>query len=167
MAEQPGRARSRGPADQGVSMRRTVLLLAMVMVTALVAGGAALAGAFDGDDANNRLVGTDGPDTMRGLGGDDVMRGFAGRDRLFGGGGDMPGDAGDDTMYGGRGRDLLNGEGGADRIYGGPGDDYISSTGDDGKDYVDCGGGTDTVNQELGTEPTPEDVYLNCERTIQ
>ncbi|MDP9476502.1 MAG: hypothetical protein M3R38_12610 [Actinomycetota bacterium] len=51
-----------------------------------------------------------------------------------------------------------------DHIYGGTGDDHINSIFDDSKDYVDCGPGTDSINGQLSTEPTPKDVYVNCER---
>ena len=53
-----------------------------------------------------------------------------------------------------------------DLIFGGKGDDFMSSIGDDGKDSVDCGPGIDSVDQSLGTEPTPKDVYRDCERVV-
>ncbi len=122
----------------------------------LLASAAAVAGVFNGDDGNNRLVGTDGRDRM--FGGDDLIRGLDGRDRI--GGGD-----GGDTMYGGRGEDVLNGGGGEDRIYGGPGDDYVSSVGDNAVDQVDCGGGTDTVDRSLVIGPDKADVFVDCEKS--
>ena len=127
--------------------------------TLLLASGAALAEVFDGDDGNNRLVGTDGRDRMSGGGGDDLMRGLGGQDRM--GGGD-----GDDTMYGGPGRDVMGGGLGVDLIFGGRGDDFISSIGDNARDFVDCGPGTDAVDQSLGPDQTPKDVYRNCERIV-
>ena len=67
-------------------MRRTGLVLATIALALLLANGAALAGVFNGDDGNNRLMGTDGRDRMLG-GGDDLMRGLDGRDRMDCGGG--------------------------------------------------------------------------------
>ena len=139
-------------------MRRTGLVLAIMALALLLASGAALAGVFNGDDGNNRLVGTDGRDRMSGGGGDDLMRGLDGRDRM--GGGD-----GLDTMYGSRGEDVLNGLDGEDTIYGGPGNDYISSIGDNSVDQVDCGGGTDTVDRSLVLGPDKADVFVDCEKS--
>ena len=140
------------------SVRRTGWVLATMALAMLLASGVALAEVFNGDDGNNRLVGTDGRDRMFGGGGDDLMRGLDGQDRM--GGGD-----GGDTMYGGRGQDAMNGGGGEDRIYGGPGDDYISSISDDAVDQVDCGGGRDTVDRSLVIGPDKADVFVDCEKS--
>lgn len=141
-------------------------MLATMALALLLAGGAALAEAFVGDDGNNRLVGTDGRDRMAGGGGDDLMRGLGGPDRMRGGSRNDFDESGADTMYGGRGGDVINGEGGEDTIYGGPGDDYISSVGDDAADQVDCGGGTDTVDRSLVIGPDKVDVFVNCENSV-
>ena len=133
-------------------------MLATMALAMLLASGVALAEVFNGDDGNNRLVGTDGRDRMFGGGGDDLMRGLGGPDSM--GGGD-----GEDTMHGSRGEDVLNGLGGEDTIYGGPGNDYISSVSDNAVDQVDCGGGTDTVDRSLVIGPDKADVFVNCEKS--
>ena len=81
------------------------------------------------------------------------MRGLGGRDRM--GGGD-----GDDS------RDAMGGGLGVDLIFGGTDDDFISSIGDNARDFADCGPGTDAVDQSLGPDQTPKDVYRNCERIV-
>lgn len=134
-------------------------MLATMALALLLASGVALAGVFNGDDGNNRLVGTDGRDRMFGSGGDDLVRGLDGPDRMAGG-------DGEDTMYGGRGQDIINGGGGEDRIYGGSGNDYISSIGDDAVDVVDCGGGTDSVDRSIVLGPDKADVFVNCEKSV-
>ena len=134
---------------------KTILLLTTMAVALMVASSVALAGVFEGDQHNNRLVGTKDRDTLRGFDGADVIRALDGRDRLFGG-------TGDDTMYGGPGDDLIWGGGGVDHIRAGAGDDYVDSVGDDGRDFVDCGPGLDRI-ERLPLDTGPRDVYRNCE----
>lgn len=147
-------------------MRRAILVLATMAVASVLASGVALADVFVGDAGDNRLVGTDERDRMSGGGGDDLMRGLDGSDEMHGGSRHTFDKNGADTMYGGRGRDVMNGEGGADHIYGGKGDDYISSIGDNAVDYVDCGGGNDSVNRSRVTGPDRADVFVNCEKSV-
>ena len=131
-------------------MRRTGLVLATMALAVLLASSVALAEVFNGDNGNNRLVGTDDRDRMFRGGGDDLMRGLDGQDRM--GGGD-----GEDTMHGSRGEE--------DRIYGGPGNDYVSSVSDNAVDQVDCGGGTDTVDRSLVIGPDKADLFVECEKS--
>lgn len=142
---------------KGGHMRQTTVFFAAVLAFFLLIAGTALADTFDGDDGDNTLLGTDGRDRMSGFDGSDTLRGFGGRDRISGGNDD-------DALYGGRKQGVLAGGLGADRIYGGAGDDYVSSIGDNAVDYVDCGAGTDTVDQSLITGPDQDDVFVNCEK---
>lgn len=64
---------------------------------------------IDGDNDNNRLSGSPGPDTINGLGGNDTLLGLGGRDSLFGG-------DGNDVLDGGGGTDLLDGGFGNDTV---------------------------------------------------
>ncbi|HEV2745351.1 MAG TPA: hypothetical protein VGV91_19510 [Rubrobacter sp.] len=125
-------------------------MLATMALAVLLASSVALAEVFNGDNGNNRLVGTDGRDRMFGGGGDALMRDLDGQDRM--GGGD-----GEDTMHGSRGEE--------DRIYGGPGNDYVSSVSDNAVDQVDCGGGTDTVDRSLVIGPDKADLFVECEKS--
>lgn len=88
-------------------------------------GGAAFIRSIIGNDASNRLRGTEGADTIQGLGSDDTIQGFGGNDTLLGG-------AGNDLLGGADGDDVLNGGTGADRMLGGTGDDlfYVDDAGD-------------------------------------
>jgi Ca2+-binding RTX toxin-like protein len=76
-------------------MRRTILLLATMAITLLVASGVALA---------INKIGTDGPDTLRGTNGDDNLLGKGANDVLYA-------LAGMDNLLGAEGKDwLLTGE---------------------------------------------------------
>ena len=72
-------------------MRRTILLMATMTLTLLVASGVALA---------VTKIGTNGPDTLRGTNGDDNLLGKGSNDRLFG-------LAGRDNLLGGPGKDVV------------------------------------------------------------
>ena len=78
---------------------------------------------WDGNGANNSLVGTAGDDTGDGGGGNDVLSGNDGNDTLNG-------DGGNDTVNGGLGNDALTGGGGNDTLTGGAGNDSINGNGD-------------------------------------
>src|SRR5687768_18549228 len=72
-------------------MRRTIVLLATMTITLLVASGVALA---------VTKIGTDGPDTLRGTNGDDNLIGKGGNDDLYA-------LNGRDTLVGGPGKDVV------------------------------------------------------------
>ena len=129
-------------------MRRTVLLLATMALTLLVASGVALA---------VTRIGTDGPDILRGTTGDDNLVGLGGNDRIFGG------LRGNDNLLGGPGKDLVIGgtadyrRGGGDRtVVGGPGNDLLAGgrgsdnvVGDAGNDYLSDGPSSDSSVDKL------------------
>src|SRR5215210_8164014 len=124
-------------------MRRTMLLLATMALTLLVASGMALA---------VTRIGTDGPDTLRGTKGDDNLIGQGGNDTLLS-------LAGDDTLLGGPGKDVVNGGslaeplGGNKNLVGGEGNDVVQ--GGLGSDNVLGGEGNDFM---LGGEFEPPAV---------
>ncbi|KQZ71667.1 hypothetical protein ASE06_19915 [Sphingopyxis sp. Root214] len=78
---------------------------------------------WDGNGANNSLVGTAGDDTGDGGGGNDTLSGNDGNDTLNG-------DGGNDTVTGGLGNDALTGGAGNDTLTGGAGNDTINGNGD-------------------------------------
>jgi Ca2+-binding RTX toxin-like protein len=66
-------------------MRRTMLLLATISLTLLVASGVALAVTRIGTDGPDTLRGTKGDDNLLGKGGNDTLLSLAGEDTLLGG----------------------------------------------------------------------------------
>ena len=113
---------------QTMMVKRTLLLLSVMVATLLAASGVAL--------AVNR-VGTNGDDTLRGTDGADNLSGLGGQDNLFGKGGsdNLSGGPGKDLLLGGRGGDgNLDGGSGNDAVVGGQGSDNMS--GDDGNDFL-------------------------------
>src|SRR5215212_7401185 len=109
------------------------------------------AAAIDGNNLDNKLVGTNGADIIRGYGGNDKINGRGGADTLRGGLGNdtLRGAAGVDVIYGGRGGDHVLAEeddGVNDTVYAGSGNDVIEADGDEGVDTVSCGDGRDQVS---------------------
>jgi Ca2+-binding RTX toxin-like protein len=114
-------------------MRRTIVLLATMALTLLVASGVAWA---------VNKIGTDGPDTLRGTNGDDNLIGKGGNDDLYA-------LNGRDTLMGGPGKDVVvdkptGGWAGGDKILlGGPGNDFV--VGGRGSDNVSGDAGNDLL----------------------
>ncbi len=131
-------------------MRRTILLVATMALTLLVASGVALA---------VTKIGTNGPDTLMGTKGSDQLLGMGGADRING----RPGQ---DVISGGLGGDvLIDGpfrEGAVDTLEGGDGYDFlIANNGPAARDIVSCGAGRD----EAGVD-RKDIVSDDCERKI-
>ncbi|WP_162854526.1 right-handed parallel beta-helix repeat-containing protein [Sphingobium estronivorans] len=104
-----------------------------------------------GNELDNRIVGSAGVDTLYGHGGNDMIQGEGGDDIIYGGAGDdkLLGGDGNDHLYGGDGNDTLTGGAGNDVIDGGAGDDRIE--GDGGNDILTGGAGADMFNfREVG-----------------
>jgi hypothetical protein len=167
-------------------MRRTIVLLATMALTLLMASGVALAVNKIGTDGPDTLRGTNGADNLMGKGGNDILLALAGNDTLLGGpgkdilyggslaepsggnknmvGGDgndaLLGGLGSDTMAGGDGNDFLLGAPGPDKISGGDGNDVIDVLGA-GKDVVACGSGFDRVIADRADVVAPD-----CERVF-
>ena len=119
-------------------MRRTILQVATMALTLLVASGVALA---------LNKIGTNGPDTLRGTNGADNLIGLGGNDILFA-------LAGKDTLIGGPGKDVVLGGnkdrpfGGDKNLVGGPGNVWIN--GGNGSDIIVSNAGNDFVSNPLG-----------------
>jgi len=114
-------------------MRRTILLLATMALTLLVASGVALA---------VTKIGTNGPDTLRGTNKADNLLGLGGNDRIFGG------LRGNDNLLGGSGKDVVIGGKNMDRRLGG----NKNLVGGSGNDWVAGGRGTDNVVGQGGND---------------
>ncbi len=138
-----------------VGMRRTVLLLASMLLTVLLVSAVAWAvtkvggpgsDVLRGTDASDDLDGRGSEDTLLALGGDDYLLGGDGSDVISAGAGDDQGEGGygDDTIElgagddgwgrrscafsGDSGNDTINGNVGSDRISGGTGNDYLADS---------------------------------------
>src|SRR5919112_2485140 len=115
-------------------MRRTMLLLASMALTLLVASGLALAVTKIGTDGRDFLKGTDKADNLIGQDETDLIFGLAGDDNLLGGSGKDIVQGG--TLYrslggsknvaGGGGNDVVLGGKGSDKVMGQEGNDYLS-----------------------------------------
>jgi len=138
-------------------MRRTVLLLATMALTLLVASGVALAVTKIGTNGPDTLRGTNGADQLIGKGGNDILLALAGNDTLLGGpgkdivnGGSLSRPfGGEKNLVGGDGNDAVQGGLGSDNSVGGDGNDWVVGgefdqpavkdviSGGDGKDVID------------------------------
>lgn len=110
---------------------------------------------LNGTNAEETLVGDEGPNTINAFDGDDTAAGDLGNDTINGGDGDdvLRGDlnarssggsvGGDDLINGGAGNDRIGGKAGNDQLFGDEGDDQI--WGDDGDDLLRGGLGNDTL----------------------
>src|SRR5215210_8974674 len=141
-----------------MGMRKSVVLLASMLLGMLLVGGVALAANItcEPSTSDDPCRGTPEDDTMRGLArANDFIEGLGGIDTIYGGGFR-------DNMEGGRGNDTLRGEGGTDTLYGdekqesfdlpyssndrllgGPGNDTLR--GGPGNDRVLGGSGADRI----------------------
>jgi Ca2+-binding RTX toxin-like protein len=151
------------PYERRVSnIRRSILLLAAMALTLLVASGVALAVNKIGTNGPDTLKGTNGADNLYGRGGNDALFGFAGRDNLLGGAGkdwvlggnDLPPLGGDKNLVGGRGNDGIIASQGSDNLVGSSGNDFLD--GGRGSDNIIGQEGTDLLIQGPGRE-TAED----------
>jgi hypothetical protein len=156
-------------------MRRTMLLMANMALTLLVASGVALAVTKIGTNGPDFLKGINGADNLDGRGGNDVLYALAGQDNLLGGKGkdwlltgvrralggnkNSAGGLGNDGVAGGLGSDnVVGGSGGdfiadgpdcefaTDRLSAGDGNDFVGTWNKPAfKDIVSCGSGFDGV----------------------
>lgn len=145
-------------------MRRSVFLFAFVLLATLAAAGTAVAldkhcngGECQGTNKSDVIYGTAQSDTIFGRGGNDKVFGYGELDMLKGG-------PGADVIYGGSGDNRMKGGAGRDQIYGSDGDEVlrggtIDQANDGARDFLNCGGGTDTVY----FVPGQDHVADNCE----
>lgn len=168
-------------------MRRTALLIAVMMLAVLVSSGVAWAaiircdgGVCRGTGGPDQMTGTIGTDTMYAFGGHDRMDGGRGEDRMYGmdGADTMSGGYRSDSMYGGDHNDVMSGGHNPDRMFGGPGtdtiqgdsgNDYINIAGDAQNDFVNCGTGAGdlvVLNAQELNPPNLSDfiAQTDCER---
>ena len=130
-------------------MRRTILLVATMALTLLVASGVALAVTKIGTDGSDFILGTKGSDQLLGMGGSDRINGRAGTD----------------TLLGGPGGDLLTDgpfrEGAVDVLAGGDGNDLLYANNHPAaRDIVGCGAGRHDI-----AIVDPQDIVSDdCER---
>src|ERR671912_244793 len=118
----------------GLPMRRTILLVATMALTLLVASGMALAVTKIGGPGPDTLKGTNGADNLLGNGANDVLFALGGRDNLLG-------EKGDDFVVDGPDREFAT-----DRLSAGDGNDVVGVFNDPAfKDLVTCGDGLDRV----------------------
>ena len=120
-------------------MRRTLLVVTMMVVALLLASGVALAVNKVGTNGPDTLRGTNGNDNLLGRGGNDKLFSLNGRDNLLGG----PGKdcllcratrpdryfEGDKNLLGGPGNDLVWAGKGSDNVAGGEGNDLLIDDG--------------------------------------
>ena len=101
---------------------------------------------LDGGDGNDTLSGGDGVDELLGGEGNDYLAGGAGNDYVQ----DWIGGPARGGLFGGNGNDTLIGGDGVDTLFGEGGDDKFLVDEDGGGtwDYINGGGGSDTVSFE-------------------
>src|SRR5215208_4830362 len=130
----------------GLLMRRTILLVATMALTLLVASGVALAVNKIGTNGPDTLRGTNGADNLIGLGGKDTLIGGPGKDVVLGGNKDRP-FGGDKHLVGGPGNDWINGGKGSDNIVSNAGNDFVSNPGEPFRstDKFSAGDGNDVI----------------------
>ena len=131
-------------------MRRSMLLLATMALTLLIAVGVALAVTKIGTEGRNFLKGTDKADNLIGQGETDLIFGLAGDDNLLGGSGKdiVQGNTferslgGDKNLAGGDGNDVVFGGKGSDKVMGQEGNDFLSDGEFENAVKDDLSGGT-------------------------
>jgi Ca2+-binding RTX toxin-like protein len=152
-------------------MRRTIVLLATVALTLLVASGVALAVTKIGGPGPDTLRGTNRADNLLGNSGNDTLYGLGGRDTLLGGpgkdivsGGNEGGSrGGDKNVVGGSGNDIVVGGLDSDSVVGNEGNDLLLD-GDNAevsvprKDRLFGGDGNDVISGL--NKPADEDVVV-------
>ena len=130
-------------------MRRTVVLLATMTLTLLVASGVALAVTKIGTDGPDTLMGTKGSDQLVGKGGADWINGRTGSDVISGG-------LGGDVLFDGPWKDSA-----VDILEGGGGNDFsVTVNGPAARDIVSCGAGRDEAYVDR-----KDIVSDDCEKT--
>jgi Ca2+-binding RTX toxin-like protein len=151
-------------------VKRTMLLMASMMLALLVATGVALAQDGVSKVCNAKCRGTDRDDQLSGTSKRNVIEGRNGADQIEGNGAkdNLNGNLGADAVYGGNGEDKLYGGGNSDYIHGGIKSDYIGTgsgndvvAAKDGfKDQIYCGSDFDRVHVDR------IDVLHRCEKKL-
>ena len=151
-----------GPTPKGASENALLSTLVAedddgdITLDKIVGSGAAApaqtAGAIQGGNGDDKMLGTDGADVIFGGDGHDDISGGGGDDKLFGQGGNdiLRGDAGNDALSGGAGDDRLTGGTGSDRVSGDEGNDAIE--GGEGDDHLAGNAGSDVISGGMGND---------------
>ena len=162
-------------------MRRTMLLMATMELTLLVASGVALAVTKIGGPGPNTLRGTNGADNLLGRGGNDALFGLGGSDNLLGeegndwvlGGNEGNPQGGDKNLLGGPGNDGVLGGLGSDNMVGGSGNDFVAGeegsdnlVGGEGRDLVDGWKGSDRMLGEGGSDWIVDDGFREFSKDV-
>ena len=148
-------------------MRRTMLLMATMALTLLVASGVALAVTKIGTDGPDTLKGTNGDDTLIGKGGNDTLFALRGQDQLLGGpgkdvlaGGSRFGPSGGNkNLLGGGGNDGVFGGNGSDNVVGGGGNDWVADH-QRKSDKAVGGSGNDVIDVVSDVQPSDSDAVV-------
>jgi hypothetical protein len=122
-------------------MKRTMLLIALVMLALLVAAGVALAQDGVSKICNSNCSGTDRDDQLSGTSKRNAIKGRGGADQIEGNGAK-------DTLNGNLGSDAVYGGNGEDKLYGGGNDDYMQAG--IKSDHIGTGSGNDVVAAKDG-----------------
>jgi len=122
-------------------MKRTLLLIASMMLALPVAAGVALAQDGVSKVCNTNCSGTNRDDRLSGTSKRNVIEGRNGADQIEGKGAK-------DTLNGNLGADAIYGGNGEDKLYGGGNDDYMQAG--IKSDYLDTGSGDDVVAAKDG-----------------
>jgi len=150
-------------------MRRTMVMVATMALTLLVASGVALAVNKIGTNGPDTLRGTNGADNLLGKGGNDKLYALRGRDNLLGGPGKdlvLGGTArrplgGDKNLAGGPGNDVVFGGRGSDNVLGETGNDFVQDVdalSDFSTDKLSTGEGNDVVG--VFNDPAFKDIVV-------
>jgi Ca2+-binding RTX toxin-like protein len=131
----------------GRTVRRVIILLAVITIAVAAVGGAALAktirchgGNCFGTNRADTIFGTNRHDAIFARGGSDFVSGLRSNDNLNGQNGNDSAFGGrrNDWVKGGRGNDVVKGDLGNDRLTGGSGHNTIRA-GDGMRDLIICG----------------------------
>jgi Ca2+-binding RTX toxin-like protein len=128
-------------AGKETCMKRTMLLIASMMLALLVAAGVALAQDGVSKVCNTNCRGTDRDDQLSGTSKRNAIEGRNGADQIEGKGAK-------DTLNGNLGSDAVYGGNGEDKIYGGGNDDYMQAG--IKSDYIGTGSGNDVIAAKDG-----------------
>jgi RTX calcium-binding nonapeptide repeat (4 copies) len=135
------------PPRGGRTVRRVIILLAVITIAVAAVGGAALAktirchgGNCFGTNRADTIFGTNRHDAIFARGGGDFVSGRQRNDNLNGQNGNDSafGGRANDWVKGGRGNDMVKGDLGNDRLTGGSGHNTIRA-GDGMRDLIICG----------------------------
>jgi Ca2+-binding RTX toxin-like protein len=137
------------PGRIGKAMRKTVILMATMLMALLLGSGIAFAAEIIGTNSDDIIEGTLNNDTIYGRGGDDSLKGRFGDDYIYGGPGRdfLGGQPDNDHLDGGRGADFITGGGHGDVLVGGDGGDTMD--GNDGSDTHLGGDGPDNIEDRF------------------